>query len=121
MALDAEFVSVQEEKNFIGDSGENSEGPHLHFEMRDANQKPVNPLQWDLAIFDSRPPEVGRLWIVPVDARGLENREAVVNWRRILTATVSTKKVFQRHIDVMDMMACETDARRQRNKDIAET
>jgi len=71
-----------------GNSG-SSGGPHLHFEMRDKNQKPVNPLQWDLAIFDSRAPEIGRLWIVPVDSRGLENRDAVVTVNKGDTVTIS--------------------------------
>ena len=71
-----------------GNSG-SSGGPHLHFEMRDEHQKPVNPLQWDLAIFDSRSPEVGRLWVVPVDSRGLENRDAVVKVNKGDTVTLS--------------------------------
>ena len=71
-----------------GNSG-SSGGPHLHFEMRDKHQKPVNPLQWDLAIFDSRAPEVGRLWVVPVDSRGLENRDAVVKVNKGDTVTHS--------------------------------
>ena len=60
-----------------GNSG-SSGGPHLHFEMRDKNQKPVNPLQWDFEIYDARSPELGKLWIIPVDSKGQENRNDVV-------------------------------------------
>ena len=71
-----------------GNSG-SSGGPHLHFEMRDKNQKPINPLQWDLEIYDSRSPEVGRMWVIPVDSQGLENRDAVVKVNMGDTAKIS--------------------------------
>jgi len=86
------FFSQGDTIGWSGNSG-SSGGPHLHFEMRDKHQKPVNPLQWDLAIFDSRAPEVGRLWIVPVDARGLENRDAVVKMNKGDTVTISAGHV----------------------------
>lgn len=41
-------------------------GPHLHFEVRDTRtERPVNPLLWDLPIADSRPPELGAIWVLP--------------------------------------------------------
>jgi murein DD-endopeptidase MepM/ murein hydrolase activator NlpD len=39
------MVKAGESIAFIGDSGENSEGPHLHFELWE-NGAPVNPAQY---------------------------------------------------------------------------
>ncbi|MBM72370.1 MAG: hypothetical protein CL847_06270 [Crocinitomicaceae bacterium] len=61
-----------------GNSG-SSGGPHLHFEVRDAQQHPVNPLHWDLPITDKIPPEVGDLKVIPIDSNGLEKREIAVD------------------------------------------
>ncbi|PCJ81303.1 MAG: hypothetical protein COA49_06210 [Bacteroidetes bacterium] len=59
-----------------GNSG-SSGGPHLHFEIRDENQHPVNPLKWDFKITDTRAPEVGNLVIIPVNSQGLELRNEI--------------------------------------------
>ena len=61
-----------------GNSG-SSGGPHLHFEVRDASQHPVNPLHWDLPIKDNRPPEVGTLKVIPVDSQGMEIHQMAID------------------------------------------
>ena len=42
---------------FSGNSG-SSGGPHLHYEIRDANAKPINPMYFGIDIADTKKPEV---------------------------------------------------------------
>ena len=75
-----------------GNSG-SSGGPHLHFEVRDAQQHPVNPLHWDLPIADNRPPEVGNLKVIPIDSNGLEKREMAFDVKAGDTTKVKSGEV----------------------------
>lgn len=40
-------------------------GPHLHYEIRDGQQRPLNPLLFGLKIKDNRPPSVRGLYVYP--------------------------------------------------------
>ena len=51
---------------FSGNTG-GSGGPHLHFEIRDANAKPMNPLNFGLKVKDTIKPVLQSLWIYPLD------------------------------------------------------
>ena len=51
---------------YTGNSG-SSEGPHLHFEIRDKNSRPMNPLLFGITIPDSRDPIVTNLYAYPLD------------------------------------------------------
>ena len=75
-----------------GNSG-SSGGPHLHFEVRDAQQHPVNPLHWYLPITDKRPPEVGKLKVIPIDSNGIEKREIAVDAKADDTTLVKAGEV----------------------------
>jgi len=62
----------------LGLSGQSAtNGPHLHFEVRDAEQRPLNPLRF-FAVPDSIPPVIEQLRAVPASGRSRINghREA---------------------------------------------
>ena len=61
-----------------GNSG-GSGGPHLHFEVRDAASRPVNPLLFNFDIADTRPPELGALIAIPMNSQGVEIRSLVAS------------------------------------------
>ena len=49
-------------------SGESGAGPpHLHFELRDEYNRPINPLLKDYAVDDTTPPVIRRIGLVPMD------------------------------------------------------
>lgn len=56
----------------LGISGQSGTGgPHLHFEVRDRNQRPINPLDHGFLVEDKLPPVIHRLraWPVNNDSR----------------------------------------------------
>ncbi|MGB7785987.1 MAG: M23 family metallopeptidase [Salinimicrobium sp.] len=66
------FPSAQELKvdrgQLVANSGNTggSGGPHLHFEIRDGQQRPMNPLMFGVEIKDSRTPLVQALYAYPI-------------------------------------------------------
>ena len=62
-------VPVQQGE-IIAYSGHSGVGlPHLHFEIRDAADRPRNPLLYNLGEIDSMPPTPVRIAFIPLDAR----------------------------------------------------
>ncbi len=51
---------------FSGNSG-SSGGPHLHFEIRDAKARPMNPFLFGLSVEDTRKPLINRILVYPLD------------------------------------------------------
>jgi hypothetical protein len=58
-------VSKGDTLAFSGDTG--TKHPHLHFELRDTANRPINPLNTDLKIDDSTIPTIKSLALVPID------------------------------------------------------
>ena len=72
----------------IGFSGSSGTGvPHLHFELRDAAQRPINPLLNGFPAKDTLSPTIKSLALVPLNAEarvagGTEPRVVGVRWNR---------------------------------------
>ncbi len=57
---------------YTGNSG-SSGGPHLHFEIRDANSRPMNPLLFGIEIPDTKKPTINSVFAYPL------SKEAQIN------------------------------------------
>lgn len=54
-----------------------SGGPHLHFEIRDGQQRPMNPNLFGIEIKDTQAPTVNSLWVYPLGENAHVNGSAV--------------------------------------------
>lgn len=57
---------------YTGNSG-SSGGPHLHYEIRDANSRPMNPLHFGIKIADHKAPLVSGVFAYPLSAESHVN------------------------------------------------
>lgn len=75
-----------------------SEGPHLHFEIRDnTTENIVNPLHFGLDIKDSKPPQIKNLYVYPIDDNSVVNeskRPLVLNVSLQSDGSYLSEKVF---------------------------
>jgi len=73
-----------------------STAPHLHFEIRDNQERPINPMIFGIDIKDSRPPVVSKVYAYAKDENSTVNRSnSKVELRLIPNSngTYSTEKI----------------------------
>jgi len=67
------FVKKGDIIGYTGNSG-SSGGPHLHFEIRDAASRPMNPMLFGIDIPDSKKPLVTDVFVYPIGEDALVNK-----------------------------------------------
>lgn len=68
-------VAKGEVIGYSGNTG-SSGGPHLHFEIRDKNSRPMNPLLFGLDILDTKKPNILRVLGYPLDKNSIINKSS---------------------------------------------
>ncbi len=60
------LIEANEVVAYSGNTG-GSGGPHLHFEIRDKSQRPINPMLFGITVKDTRPPTILGVYAYPIE------------------------------------------------------
>lgn len=71
--IDELQIETNEIIAFSGNTG-GSNGPHLHFEIRDKNERPINPMLFGIDIKDTRRPTILSVYAYPIDDNSHVNK-----------------------------------------------
>lgn len=76
-------VTQREVVAYSGNSG-GSQGPHLHFEIRDNEEKPINPLLFGFDIKDTTKPIIKEVYAFPLDENAHVNNMGYAQKLRLI-------------------------------------
>src|SRR5699024_11039239 len=76
---------------YSGNSG-GSGGPHLHYDIRDGQQRPMNPFLFGIKVNDTRKPVINALFVYPQDENSHVN---LSNKKQSLHLTRKSEGVYQ--------------------------
>ncbi len=71
-------------------------GPHLHFEIRNANSNPINPMLFGVTVNDDKAPSINTLIVYPSDATSQVNQSNAplqINFERQENGTLLADKI----------------------------
>ncbi len=80
---------------YSGNTG-SSGGPHLHFEIRDKNARPMNPFLFGLSTKDTRKPIISKLIAYPLDENSVINQSSnplELRLTQLQNGTYTTEKI----------------------------
>ncbi len=97
---------------FTGDTGTIS-GPHLHFELRDSNNRPINPLAYGIEFEDNLEPQIFSLAVIPLAPETIAHgstlptvipAQRIGNGQYIIPDTIAVSGTFGLAVEANDLL-----------------